>query len=117
MSRTLGAMILVTSMVVLAACGGASHRAGVVPPIGGLFMDVQAPLTVDFDKTPNAARQGSAQVSYLFVPFGNLSFSWGESAIEAAAEDGGLNTVEYADYQVFNVLGIWQTFTVTAYGN
>jgi len=35
---------------------------------------------------------------------------------DKAAKNGNLSKVEYADYEYFSVLGIYQKTTVTAYG-
>jgi hypothetical protein len=39
-----------------------------------------------------------------------------DASIEAAARQGGLDEVAYADYEMMNVLGVYSEFTVHAYG-
>lgn len=103
----------------LALCVGCANMpvTPVQPPPGWIFQEIQAPLTYNFDQTPAVMpRSGSATTRHLVIPFLWLGFSWEDSSIEAAARNGGISEVEYADYTDFNVLGIYREFTVTAYG-
>ena len=87
--------------------------------MGAVVTSVKAPLTVDFESTPVCEKSGKASAEYLMVPccYGPIfSFAWGDSSIEAAIVDGNLSDVEYADYEILNILGIYQQTTVTAYG-
>ncbi len=42
--------------------------------------------------------------------------SWGDCSINAAAKDGGLSTIDSADYKYYNILGVYQTFTTIVHG-
>jgi len=103
---------------VLAVCGvlwvaaGCSFVAPVVPPTGFLFSQYSAPLTTEFDETPaTGLKQGEASsVGVLWL------LAFGDCSLDAAAEAGGLSTIEYCDYSYLNVLGFYQQFTVVAHG-
>ncbi len=92
-----------------------------VPPGGAIFAQVKAPLTTSFGGNPTGAataKASSSQTRFLNIPIaGQWSFSWDDAAIAKIATDAGMSSVAYADYEVFNVLGVWQTFTVHVYGN
>jgi len=84
-----------------------------------MITSVKAPLTVDFESVPVSTKSGKAEAQYLMVPcfWGPLmSFAWGDCSIENAARDGNLTSVDYADYEVLCILGIYQQTTVTAFG-
>lgn len=101
----------------LSGCG-TYFVAPVRPPAGGIFTRYQAPLSTDFDRTAVCERKGSAKTRYVMDPFlTGMSFAWEDAMIEEAAANGNIQTVEYADYEYFNILGIYSEFTVHAYGN
>ncbi len=115
MKRHLLAAVLCA--LALGAVGCAAYRAPVEPPIGLLVTELSAPLTTDFHRTPVCAKQGSVETTFFREPIlTGLSFSWGEAGIREAAANGGLTSVEYADYHVTIVLGIFGKFKITAYG-
>ena len=43
--------------------------------------------------------------------------TWGDASIEAAAQEGGIQTVHYVDYEVLSVLGIYVQLTVEVSGD
>ena len=43
-------------------------------------------------------------------------FAGGDNTIRAAARDGGITKIWYAEYSVDNVLGFYGTYTTTVYG-
>lgn len=107
--------------VILAAClltaGCVAFRAPFKPPQGGLFTNIKAPLQTDFHDTPaQPAGHGKVSSFYLFVPFVNLSFAWEDCSVAKAVENGTLAAVDYADYEMFSVLGVFGRMTVHAYG-
>jgi len=110
-------LIAVFCALALGLMGCASYRTPVRPPTGLLMTELSAPLTTNFHRTPVCAKQGSVETTFFREPIlTGLSFSWGEAGIREAAANGGLTTVEYADYHVTIVLGIFGKFKVTAYG-
>ena len=46
-----------------------------------------------------------------------MNFAWGEADARAAAAQGNLKSVEYADYELLSIFGVFGKFTVTTYGN
>ena len=111
---------LVTAVLcalVIGVAGCAVCHAPVVPPTGLLVTEISAPMTTDFHRTPVCAKQGSVETTFFREPIlTGLSFSWGEAGIREAAANGGLTTVEYADYHVTMILGVFGKFRVIAYG-
>jgi len=98
------------------AVAGASLLSGCLtapfePPMGMVFSDVKAPLMVDYDKTQVSPRSGQAESMCIL---GLVTV--GDNSIQAAALQGGLKTIEHVDYHYFNVLGVYQKTTVTAFG-
>jgi hypothetical protein len=89
-----------------------------MPPLGLAFANQRAPLTIDFDETPIGSKHGTAAVTFVQDPLlTGINLAWGDASVETAAEEGGINTVHYADYEVLNVLGIFVRFTTHAYGD
>ena len=114
----------------------------VQPPYGAIYTRFRAPLTVDYNGTKVAetgaqsateevsglfgrytvkaagCKVGTASTTYLSIPvwYTSLDLAWDRCDIEAAAKQGGIQKVHYADYEVEEVLGIFGRFTVRAYG-
>lgn len=84
-----------------------------VPAHAVCFNSTQAPLSTEFNSTPvENLRNGQASTTNILG-----MFAFGDCSLKTAAEEGGLKTIEFADYTNFNVLGIYQKTTVTVYGN
>lgn len=97
------------------------HDAPVVPPPGWIFAQYKAPLDFELGNkgtgTPNENLSvGTAEAQYIQIFYRPLSFGFGKAGVDEAAKAGGLKTVHYADYELFNVLGLYQRVTVYAYG-
>ena len=108
------------SVRALAACAalalsatGCFYQAPVIPPQGLLFTSVAAPLDIDADKTPVCSKMGEASSSAFFFNF----FAFGDCSLDSAARNGGLQTIEHADYHALNIMFMYERFTVRAYGN
>jgi hypothetical protein len=86
--------------------------APVVPPTGLIFSEFNAPLTTEFDQTPVAGLQTGEASSTSILGL----IAYGDCSLDAAAKDSQLSTVEYCDYAFYNVLGVYQKFTVLAHG-
>jgi len=97
------------------------YAAPVKPPLGGIFTEIKAPLTTDYNGSPTGASMMKASKSntrYLYIPFlYTSSFGWDDVAIGKIAREGGIKDVSYADYELFSVLGVYAEFTVNVYGN
>ena len=98
--------------------GCATHYSAPFRPPGGLIItSIRAPLSTDFNATPLRAGRGEASTIYVRdCIFTGMDFAFLECDIESAAQDGGLVSVDYADYEYFQILGIYGTMKVTAYG-
>ncbi len=107
-------LVMLTAVVSvgLAAVGCTGFRAPVVPPYGWAFTQYTAPLTSELAGQSVPPKRGEASSAAVLGLVG-----WGDCGLEAAAKDGGLATIQYCDYSVLNVLGVYTSFTVIAYGN
>jgi hypothetical protein len=88
--------------------------------VGLIYENVSAPLTVNHDQTSaSPSKVGSATSQYFMVPiaYGAFSFAWDATNIQAAASNGGITKIAYADYNFYNILGIYQKFTITVHGD
>lgn len=112
-------LVICAMGLLMTACVYVPHTAPVSPPPGLLFQETRTPLTVNYDRTPaNPSKTGTSRMRYLQIPFtyGLLSFTWENGSLEEAAANGNIQSVAYADYSLFNVLGIYQEMTIHAYG-
>lgn len=109
-------------VAVLSACGGLNYSAPLKPPPGMIFTSIKAPLDHSFNKGGQATeakglKSGNSEAQYIMIPlFFNPSFAFGEADTKTAAQNGNLSEVAFADYDIFNVLGIYIKTTVTAHG-
>ncbi len=106
--HVLFAAVLAAMILSLTGC----LHAPFVPPTGMAFSQFDAPLDVDFQNTDMAGmKKGSAEtISILGL------FATGDASSKAAAEKGGITKIVHADYEYFNILGIFQKTTVIVYG-
>ena len=95
------------SLALLTGCLNAPF----MPPLGGVYSDINAPLSVDHDKSLVSPKQGEASAFCILC-----LVSFGDVSTQAAAENGGLKTVHYLDYNYVNLLGLYQKTTVVAHG-
>lgn len=87
-------------------------RAPFVPPQGYAFSQTKAPLDVDFNDTQmTGMNRGTAEVINILG-----LFSFGDASAKTAAENGRISTIVHADYEHFNILGLFQKTTVIVYG-
>ena len=111
----LGSLLICAQLVT----GCVQFNAPVIPPPGFLFTNIRAPLTVRFDETPVGTKRGesSGVIWARDILFTLQTVAWESAAIEEAASNGGITTVEYADYEALIVLGVFGRFKVVAYGD
>ncbi|MCD6569190.1 MAG: hypothetical protein J7L53_00625 [Deltaproteobacteria bacterium] len=113
--RMRSVLCLVLFSTLLTGC--AFYLAPFQPPQGGILTNVKAPLSVNFDSTPVCSTYGDASTFYVRdILLTGQTIAWGRCDIETAAKNGNLATVEYADYEYLQVLGIFGLMKVTAYG-
>lgn len=99
-------LALIAGLVVgLGGCIGAP----VVPPLGIVYTDIDAPLTLAGD---TGTRRGESTVTaWLGL------FSTGDGGVKAAAANGGITQVKRVDYEYYNLIGIYQRYKTVAYGD
>lgn len=104
-------MLLAGMAALLMSTGCIGYNAPVVPPVGLLFENVSAPLDADMNVTQVHQKKGTAgSISILWL------FAFGDCSTNAAARDGNVQTIHYADYSYMNVIGVYQSFKVSVYG-
>ncbi|MCR9246289.1 MAG: TRL-like family protein [bacterium] len=79
---------------------------------GCVYADVTAPLDTDLNQTTLGDKQGESSAhSVLWL------VAWGDAGTKAAAEDGGLQTINHADQKFFSLLwGLYSRSTTVVYG-
>jgi len=110
--------LLLAFVVGLAGCQSLI-KTPVRPPQGWIYTKVRAPLTVNCHGTKTAGNKvGVATTTFLSIPlyYVSLDFAWDDCDVKKAADQGGITTVYYADYELEQVLGIFGRFTVRVYG-
>jgi len=106
-------MKIVTGTVVVAAaiCMTGCVKAPFTPPMG-VFTDIEAPLDLDYDVTKVKGTKVGESSSTCILGL----VAVGDSSTQSAAQNGGLKTVNHADYEYKNILGVYQKTTVKVYG-
>ena len=108
--------VMFLAIAVMLLCGMSTGCAGfvtapVVPPPAFVFTSYKAPMDIDADRTPITGKKGEASaINVLGI------VAVGDASVKAAAEDGGITTVEHVDYDFLNVLFVFSKFTTIAYG-
>jgi hypothetical protein len=99
----------------------------VIPPTGGLYTDIHAPLLGEAGSS-FGAKKGTATTHRIGLPpgLGLLVgapipavglFSWGDGSAQHAAANGGITQVKHADYRYRIILFVYQTYTTEVYGD
>ena len=107
MMRALSCVLILAAVALLTGC----IAAPVIPPLGYVYTNIEAPLDVDYDKTDVTGKKGTAESMSILglIAIGNAS-------AEEAAANAGIDTIEHADYEFFNVLGVYQRYRTVVYG-
>jgi hypothetical protein len=104
------------AMVVLLCLTGC----GTAPPLVGLvYTDVKLPFTQNLNATPvPTAPPASDRIVEIKEPFTGLGLYARVSvnAIGEIALQNGVETLYFADQEVFSILGVWKTHRVFLYG-
>lgn len=86
---------------------------------GAVFTWVTVPLTRDLDQTPVKGTEDiSGRMIHIKEPFSGYGFytEVDSNAVGDIARKYNLNKVYFADKEIFNILGVWNTETVHVYG-
>lgn len=80
---------------------------------GCVYADFKTTLDTDLHATKLGAKTGeSSTQSVLWL------VAWGDSGTKAAAENGGITTINHADAKVFSILwGLYSKVTTVVYGD
>ncbi|MBV1873468.1 MAG: TRL-like family protein [Gammaproteobacteria bacterium] len=95
----------------LSACAG-FYSAPLAPPMGMLYSDIQAPLSIEPEGTKLGNKVGEASSTNILG-----LYAVGDVSVAAAAEAGGITTVRHIDYKMKNLLGVLSTFTIVVHGD
>ena len=80
---------------------------------GCAYMHVQMPLSTNFNSTQFGSKEGRAN-SYAVL----WLFAWGDAGTKAAATQGNLKVIRYADSEVKSVLlGLYSRVPTVVYGD
>jgi hypothetical protein len=105
----------ITSLLVV--CGALLLLQGcitapVVPPLGWIYTDIKAPLDIDYNPTNVAQKSGKSESTSILG-----LIATGDASTQAAAANGGVTKIDYADYAYFNVVfGVFQRYDTIVYG-
>ncbi len=108
MKRLLTLAVAVCAVSLMTGC----LRAPVVPPFGMIYTDYKAPLDYTQEGADLGTRRGEAKTE-SFVGLVAI----GDASIATAARNGGISNPTAADYEYFNVLGVYQRYTTIVYGD
>ena len=80
---------------------------------GCAYLNVQVPLDKNFNKTELGTKKGISEAkSFLWL------FAWGDAGTKAAAKNGGIKVIKYADKGYFVILfGLYLKTTTVVYGD
>lgn len=85
--------------------------APVIPPVGIVYSDLKAPLDYDQEESAVGTKAGTAQTESVLG-----LVAWGDASIQTAAANGNIATLTGADYEYFNILGVYQRYRTIARG-
>lgn len=108
--KFLSVLMAISALAMLSGCAG-FVRAPVVPPQGLAFTSTTAPMDVDYDTTDLGTKIGQSESHNVLG-----LIAWGDASSETAARTAGINEIRHADYEMFNLLGIYSKFTTIVYG-
>ena len=111
-----GKPLLIMSLMLLtfglAGCGTG-------PLVGLVYTNVRLPLTEDLDATPFPGNPPcSGSVVEVKEPISGIGMyaRVNVNAIGAIARQNGVETLYFADQEVFSILGVWTSNSVLLYG-
>jgi hypothetical protein len=79
---------------------------------GCVYTNIQIPLDQNYDRTQLGTKVGQASSQSLL-----WLFAWGDGGTRAAADNGGITTIQHADRRFFSLLfGAYTRVTTILYG-
>ena len=80
---------------------------------GCLYMNVRAPLDTDLASTELGSKMGKSEAKSVLG-----LVAWGDASTQAAARDGGIETINHADQEYLAVLGfVYARYRTVVYGD
>jgi len=108
--RSFLALLVCVSALLLSGCA-AYYVAPVQPPAGWIYADIKAPIDTDANQTNVSSKNGlSSSMSILGL------IALGDASVRSASANGNIQTIDHVDYEFFNILGVYSTFTTRVYG-
>jgi hypothetical protein len=107
-------IIALTILMVVTGCRSNLSKSTFSTTPGVLLTSVTMPLMTDFEHTKVTKTFG--QASSMYISFLIADFSIDDPSIKAAARNGNLSKVYYADLKTVTFLSFIGTRTVRAYG-
>lgn len=105
MKKILGAAALAGALFAFTGCGvGAIGSGG---PNGIVFTDTTVPLSGNGTGT----KEGTAVCTGILAVA-----AFGDCSVEAAAKNGGISQIQSVDAKIFNILGLYTTYTTIVKG-
>lgn len=98
------------SLVAAALMLGGCIAAPVVPPVGIIYTNMEAPI--GGGPRESGSKTGRSSVTAILG-----LISTGDGSVAAAARAGGIRTVKGVDYEFSNVLFIYQRYTTVVHGD
>lgn len=108
MKKALSVAASIGAVALLSGC----LTAPVMPPPGMIYNEYQAPLDYTQENSSVGTKSGSAETMSILG-----CVALGDASIKTAAKNGGITQVTGADYEYFNVLGVYQKYTTIVHGN
>ena len=112
-------LLLPTCMLITGCVNLRGPDVPLVPPTGFIYTKFTAPLTTEFEDTKTStSKRAEVSTNYLKdTYYSNLDVAWGEATINKAAEEVGIDQVEYVEYRYLSILGIYERLTLIIYGD
>lgn len=105
-----GAHLLLVIFLIAPLVSGCAATAR-SPVTGGLYTEVDAPLTATSNVAEGELEVGKASATSVLG-----LVATGDASIQAAMENGGVTEIYYVDYNTRSILGLYAEYTVTVYG-
>jgi hypothetical protein len=109
--KAIAGMLAIVGLMMFSGCAG-FYRTEVMPGVGLLYSDVKSPMTTDFNKQdapPTKTGKAMAENILGLIVVGDAS-------VEAAAANGGIQKIQWVDYEYKNILGVYAKFTTVVHG-
>lgn len=80
---------------------------------GCAYLNVQVPLDKNFNKTELGTKKGTSKATSIL-----WLFSWGDAGTQAAAKNGEIKIIKYADKGYYTIcFGLYARITTVVYGD